>query len=76
MEKDFYYQMLNLAQFYLDNPTIVPCEFLLMIFHGLLQMKVLLLYVILVIVELLTFRQENIIHAICVFRLFVVKKLK
>ena len=45
-----------------------------MIFHGLLQMKVLLLYVILVIVELLTFRQENIIHAICVFRLFVVKK--
>lgn len=27
LEKEFYHQMLNLAQFYLDNPTIVPCEF-------------------------------------------------
>lgn len=25
--KEFYHQMLELAQFYLNNPTVVPCEF-------------------------------------------------
>lgn len=27
LQKEFYHQMLNLAEFYLDNPTIEPCEF-------------------------------------------------
>lgn len=27
LQKEFYHQMLELAEFYLDNPTIEPCEF-------------------------------------------------
>lgn len=27
LEKEFYFQLLDLMKFYLDNPTITPCEF-------------------------------------------------
>lgn len=68
--------MLNLAQFYLDNPTIVPCEFFSYDISWTLADESLRLYVTSVIVKLSTFRQENIIRVICAFRLFVVKKVK
>ena len=69
LEKEFYHQMLNLAQFYLDNPTIVPCEFFTYDISWTLADESFT-----ALCNIGNFRQENIIHVICVFRLFVVKK--